>query len=107
MRTIIVTLLSSVMFMGCSSPFGGSHSEIAPGHEPGVAPTPQPGVALKGATSGEFVASGTQPVSTSGGRFKVQATLGGLAKNIRAVTASRSYDLRSNGQGQILLEEVR
>ncbi len=116
MRILSCALISvaALAQTACSNPFGGAQSEVQTGHTPGVAtnpddpdasptPTPPPRQ-LEAGKGAEFVPNSGQGVATSGGRFKVFASVSNSASEVYGVTPNLHDKIFSNVQGEILSE---
>lgn len=90
-----------VTVAACNNPFGGRNSLIDSKHAPGV------DLGAKELTSrSELVSSSQQSVLTTGGRFKISATLSSPTAEVYSVTTSRGYQLFSNVQGELISQEA-
>jgi hypothetical protein len=100
---VSVFVTGLLLLSGCgagNNPFGGSQSNIQPGHDPGI-----PGT-LAAASGNEFVSSSLQMKATANNRFLVQGTLTSTTNQIKQKTTPRNYILFSNVQGQIISSEA-
>ena len=92
----ISLLIATFLLSSCGNPLA-SHTDIQPGHDPGVAETVLP--PAKGA---EFVSASTQMKKTSGSKYLVQGALSSTTSEILQTTTPNGYKIYSNVQGELV-----
>jgi hypothetical protein len=99
----IFLIFSFVFLSACSNPFGGNSSSVDSDHHPGL-DTPTADVIPAGKGS-EFISSSQQGILSSGGKFKVQASVSNMEKSLFDISSGATFKVFHGVQGELLSQD--